>query len=284
MNNLKQAALFVVVLFLLLSSPGALAFKRSSWGLTKRAQSLSLDAGSRTKSVAEFEKGRLTNPCTAAAAALLTAAPLTALAKAAGAAEQVLTRNDVGFINLNETMPEVTDVCWLDISIGDTSSPSRVEISLFGGVTPKAAENFKALAMGKPGYGYKGSDIFRVVATFSVQGGNINSGAEVAQSQLGKEGKSAFGEGFAPENFRILHSYKDAGVVSLMKDLKNKNMQDSRFFITTSPYASWADERYCAFGYVSKGMDLVRGLSILPTTPPSNYPNTRIRIVDSGVY
>jgi cyclophilin family peptidyl-prolyl cis-trans isomerase len=61
-------------------------------------------------------------------------------------------------------------------------------------------------------------------------------------------------------------------------------MQDSRFFITTSPYASWADERYSAFGYVSKGMDFVRGLSILPTTPPSNYPNTRIRIVDSGVY
>ena len=269
--------MWVPLIVLVLFSATARAWVRgTSACLTRRAQSLSLDAGSRTKTVAEFEKGRLSSPC--AAAALATAA----LAKAARAEEQVLTRNDVGFINLNETMPEITDVCWLDISIGDTL-PSRVEISLFGGVTPKAAENFKALAQGKPGYGYKGSDIFRVVASFSVQGGNINWG-DVSQSQLGKEGKSAFGVGFAAENFRILHSYKDAGVVSFMKDLKNKSLQDSRFFITTSPYASWADDRYCAFGYVSKGMDLVRGLSILPTTQPANYPNTRIRIVDSGVY
>jgi hypothetical protein len=43
----------------------------------------------------------------------------------------VITRADVGFINLNETMPEVTDVCWMDVAIGD-AEPQRVEISLFG--------------------------------------------------------------------------------------------------------------------------------------------------------
>ena len=200
----------------------------------------------------------------------------------------VLTRSDVGLINLNETMPDVTDVCWLDIAVGE-SPAQRVEISLFGKITPRTAENFKALAKGiegEPGWGYTGSDIFRVIARFSVQGGNINANsASVSQSQLGKEGKSAFGgEPFPAENYRLLHGSNDGGVVSMMKDLSNRGLQDSRFFITTSPDASWADDRYVAFGLVTKGMDFVRDLSILPTTPPANYPNTRIRIVSSGVY
>ena len=70
----------------------------------------------------------------------------------------------------------------------------------------------------------------------------------------------------------------------MMKDIKNKNYQDSRFFITTSPYASWADEKYVAFGRVTKGMDFVRGLTILDVQPPSNFPISPVKIVDSGVY
>lgn len=206
---------------------------------------------------------------------------------ASNAAEDpMISRSDVGMINLNETMPDVTNVCWLDISVGESPS-QRVEISLFGKVAPRTAANFKALAKGEPGWGYTGSEIFRIISTFSVQGGNINANpGNVLQSQLGKEGKSAFGGGepFPAENYRILHGAKDAGVVSMMKDLSNRGLQDSRFFITLSPDASWADDRYVAFGLVTKGMDFVRGLSILPTTPPANYPNTRIRIVSSGVY
>ena len=44
---------------------------------------------------------------------------------------KILTRNDVGFINLNDTLPTVTDVAWMDIQIGE-SDPQRIEISLFG--------------------------------------------------------------------------------------------------------------------------------------------------------
>lgn len=88
---------------------------------------------------------------------------------------------------------------------------------------------------------------------------------------------------FPAENFRILHSYKDAGIVSMMKDVKT-GLQDSRFFITLEPYASWADNKYVAFGKVLKGMDLIRGLAIIPVEPPSNYPKMSIKIVDSGSY
>ena len=70
----------------------------------------------------------------------------------------------------------------------------------------------------------------------------------------------------------------------MMKDLKNKSLQDSRFFITLSPYASWGDGKYTAFGRVTKGMQFIKGLAVLPTEPPSNYPKTDIRIVNSGLY
>lgn len=43
----------------------------------------------------------------------------------------IITRDKVGFINLNETLPKVTDVAWMDIKIGE-GDPQRIEISLFG--------------------------------------------------------------------------------------------------------------------------------------------------------
>jgi len=197
----------------------------------------------------------------------------------------ILSRSDVGFIDLNTTEPEITDVCWLDVQIGD-SAVQRIEISLYGKVTPVTASNFKSLCTksNQLGVGYKDSEIFRVIPTFSIQGGNIGAPSDAPLTKVGRYGTAADGKSFPAENYRILHSYEKAGVVSMMKDIANKGLQDSRFFITTSPYASWADDRYVAFGRVSKGMDFVQGLSITPTIPPSNYPKTQIRIVDAGCY
>ena len=197
--------------------------------------------------------------------------------------DAAISRADVGFIDLNETQPTITDVCWLDVQIGD-SEPQRVEISLFGTVVPKTVKNFKALCMNDAGYGYRGSDIFRIISQFSVQGGNIGSSTDTAMSRLGRDGRAADGVPFQSENYRILHSYKDAGVISMMRDITNQGTQDSRFFITLKPYASWADDKYTAFGLITKGMSLITGLSIIPVQPPSNYPLTRVRIIDSGCY
>jgi cyclophilin family peptidyl-prolyl cis-trans isomerase len=127
-----------------------------------------------------------------------------------------ITRDDVGFIDLNNTEPAVTDVCWMDIQIGE-SEPQRIEISLYGKVCPLTAENFKSLCQNAPGYGYRGSDIFRIISGFSVQGGNIGEGAENSPSKRSRFGKAASGQSFLAENYRILHSYRDAGVVSMMK-------------------------------------------------------------------
>ena len=192
----------------------------------------------------------------------------------------VVARDDVGFINLNETEPVVTDVAFMDVQVGDLPV-ERIEISLYGTVVPQTVDNFKSLIES----GYKGSDIFRVINTFSIQGGNVGCPTEgIPMSRIGRYGLAAGGrEAFAPENFRINHDSVEGGVVSMMKDLTNKGKQDSRFFITTSPNASWADGKYSAFGRVSKGLSVVKGLQVLPTVPPANYPTTRIKIVNCGI-
>ena len=75
---------------------------------------------------------------------------------------KILTRADVGNIDLNTNEPPITDVCWLDIQIG--SSPAqRVEISLYGTITPLTAANFKSLCLNDKGMGYKGSEFFRII-------------------------------------------------------------------------------------------------------------------------
>jgi hypothetical protein len=102
--------------------------------------------------------------------------------------------------------------------------------------------------------------------------------------------------GFPQENFRILHSYSEGGVVSMMKELKDGGgggggsggkktfLQDSRFFVTFSPNAAWADGRYVAFGRVVRGLKVLKDLETAEVQPPANYPLRPVRIVGSGCY
>lgn len=211
--------------------------------------------------------------------AALSACPSRSIA----AEQKTLTRADVGNIDLSTNEPTVTDVCWLDIQIG-TSPVQRIEVSLYGGITPLTAANFKSLCLNEHGVGYKGSEIFRIISEFSVQGGNIGVPPETPTSRRNRYGQAASGVAFPPENYKILHSYNDGGVVSMMKELTNAGKQDSRFFITLKSDASWGDDRYSAFGRVTKGMNLIQALTVLQVEPPSNYPKTIVKITDSGCY
>lgn len=122
---------------------------------------------------------------------------------------------------------------------------------------------------GKPLH-FKGSRFHRVIPDFMCQGGDFTR-------FNGTGGESIYGEKFADENFELTHT--GPGILSMANAGPNTN--GSQFFLCTKP-TSWLDGKHCVFGYVSKGMNVVKVIESFGSSP-SGKPSTDIVISDCGL-
>jgi len=142
-----------------------------------------------------------------------------------------------------------------------------VFFELFGGSTPRTAENFRQLCTGEAAQHltYKGSSFHRIIPGFMCQGGDFTRGD-------GTGGESIYGETFEDENFAKKHT--KPGLLSMANAGPNTN--GSQFFITTEK-TPWLDGKHTVFGQVVMGMPVVRQMEAYGTedgTPKATFSIT----------
>ena len=138
-----------------------------------------------------------------------------------------------------------TSVAVLETNLGS------IEITLRPDVAPKTVENFVGLI--KKGY-YDGLIFHRVIKNFMIQGGDPTG--------TGRGGESLWGKAFNDE-FSTKVNFDKPGVLAMANSGRNTN--GSQFFITTVA-TPWLNGRHSIFGFVTKGMDIVKKIENAPTS------------------
>jgi len=158
---------------------------------------------------------------------------------------------------------------YFDIAV-DRDHIGRIVFSLYDDIVPRTAQNFRTLASGELGYGYKGSSFHRIIPLFMAQGGDFTH-------HNGSGGKSIFQGGrFADESFAAKHSRP--GLLSMGNSGPNTNA--SQFFITLKA-TPWLDGRHVVFGEVVQGMEVVRIVERFGTE--TGRPRAKVTVSACGI-
>ncbi|KAM8910442.1 peptidyl-prolyl cis-trans isomerase D [Spinachia spinachia] len=166
---------------------------------------------------------------------------------------------------------------FFDVDI-DGEKAGRIVLELFADITPKTAENFRALCTGEKGTGqstgkplhFKGCPFHRIIKKFMIQGGDFSN-------HNGTGGESIYGEKFEDENFHYKHD--KTGLLSMANAGPDTN--GSQFFITTVP-TPHLDGKHVVFGQVLNGIGVIKMLESLETN--EDAPVKPCVIADCGVY
>jgi len=156
---------------------------------------------------------------------------------------------------------------FFDITIGGCPA-GKIVMELRSDVTPKTAENFRALCTGEKGFGFKNSTFHRIIPGFMCQGGDFTK-------HNGTGGQSIYGEKFADENFTLTHT--GIGILSMANAGPNTN--GSQFFICTAK-TSWLDGKHVVFGKVVEGEDVVNKMQAVGCQ--SGKTSKAVKIADCG--
>jgi peptidylprolyl isomerase len=135
------------------------------------------------------------------------------------------------------------------------TNQGNIELEIREDLAPLASENF--LTHVKNGY-YDGTTFHRVIKNFMIQGGDPTA--------TGMGGESIWGESFKDE-FAPNAVFDKSGILAMANAGPNTN--GSQFFITTVP-TYWLNGRHTIFGFVVKGMDIVRKIENTQTNGRNN--------------
>ncbi|MGB1227161.1 MAG: peptidylprolyl isomerase [Poseidonibacter sp.] len=136
------------------------------------------------------------------------------------------------------------------IAVVETNQ-GKIEIELRPDIAPKAVENF--VTHSKNGY-YNGLIFHRVIRGFMLQTGD--------PSGTGAGGESIWKKNFKDE-FSPKALFDKPGILAMAN--RGRNTNGSQFFITTVP-TYWLNGKHTIFGYVTKGMDVVKNIESVPTS------------------
>merc|ERR1711899_431765 len=129
----------------------------------------------------------------------------------------------------------------IDVAINKQPA-GRILFELFDETTPRTAENFRALCLGLPGYGYIGSKFHRIIPGFMIQGGDFERGDGTGGYSIYRDEESGQ---FADENFTVPHN--SSGLLSMANAGPNTN--GAQFFVTVNK-TPWLDGKHVVFGRV----------------------------------